>query len=63
MAVISGATTAAQRVLVSTLGEVATAAAGVEAPSIVVIGEIVRFHAALDWVGALGAQRVDPSAG
>jgi uroporphyrin-III C-methyltransferase len=63
VAVISKATTAAQRVIVSTLGEVANAAAGVEAPSIVVIGEVVRFHAALDWLGALGAQRVDPSAG
>jgi len=55
VAVISKATTAEQRVLVSTLGEVATAAAGIEAPSIVVVGEVVRFRAALDWVGALGA--------
>jgi uroporphyrin-III C-methyltransferase len=59
VAVISKATTAAQRVVVSTLGEVATAAAGIEAPSIVVIGEVVRFHAALDWVGALGASSAD----
>ena len=63
VAVISKATTPAQRVVVSTLGEVATAATGVEAPSIVVIGEVVRFHAELDWVGALGTRRVDPSAG
>jgi uroporphyrin-III C-methyltransferase len=56
VAVISKATTAEQRVVVSTLGEVGTAAAGIEAPSIVVVGEIVRFHAALDWVGALGAR-------
>jgi uroporphyrin-III C-methyltransferase len=60
VAVISKATTAAQRVVVSTLGEVATASAEVEAPSIVVIGEVVRFHAELDWVGALGTQRSDP---
>jgi uroporphyrin-III C-methyltransferase len=59
-AVISKATTAAQRVVVSTLGEVATAAAGIEAPSIVVIGEVVRFHQALDWVGALGQRSFDP---
>jgi hypothetical protein len=32
------------------LGEVAAAAAGIEAPSIVVVGEVVRFHATLDWV-------------
>jgi uroporphyrin-III C-methyltransferase len=56
VAVISKATTAEQRVVVSTLGEVGTAAAGIEAPSIVVVGEVVRFHAALDWVGALGAR-------
>ena len=53
VAVISKATTAEQRVVVSTLAEVATVAAGIEAPSIVVIGEVVRFRAALDWVGAL----------
>jgi uroporphyrin-III C-methyltransferase len=53
VAVISKATTAAQRVLVSTLGEIAVAAAGIEAPSIVVIGEVVRFRTSLDWLGAL----------
>jgi uroporphyrin-III C-methyltransferase len=63
VAVISKATTAAQRVVVSTLGEVATAAAGIEAPSIVVIGEVVHFHAALDWVGALEKRRLDRSLG
>ena len=63
VAVISKATTAAQRVIVSTLGEVAAAAAGIEAPSIVVVGEVVRFHATLDWVGALGTRRVDPAPG
>jgi uroporphyrin-III C-methyltransferase len=62
VAVISKATTAAQRILVSTLGEVAAAAAGIEAPSIVVVGEVVRFRAALDWLGALGARRLDPTA-
>jgi uroporphyrin-III C-methyltransferase len=61
VAVISKATTPEQRVLVSTLGEVAAASSGIEAPSIVVIGEVVRFHAALDWLGALDARRVDPA--
>jgi uroporphyrin-III C-methyltransferase len=63
VAVISKATTAEQRVVVSTLGEIATASAGIKAPSIVVVGEVVRFHAALDWVGALGPRRVDPGPG
>jgi len=61
VAVISKATTAEQRVVVSTLAEVATLAAGIEAPSIVVVGEVVRFRAALDWVGALGAGKVGPA--
>ena len=50
VAVISKATSADQRVLVSTLGEMA-AAADIQAPAIIVIGEVVRFRAALDWVG------------
>ena len=49
VAVISKATTAEQRVVVSSLAEIATAAAAVAAPSIVVVGEVVRFHKALDW--------------
>ena len=49
VAVISKATTAAQRVVVSTLSEVVAAATGIETPSIVVVGEVVRFHKALDW--------------
>jgi uroporphyrin-III C-methyltransferase len=53
VAIISKATTPAQSMLVSTLAEVAAAAAGVQAPAIVVIGEVVRLHAALDWYGAL----------
>ncbi len=51
-AVVSKATTAAQTVLVSTLGEIAAASAGIAAPTIVVIGEVVRLRAALDWIGA-----------
>ena len=57
-AVISKATTAAQRVLVSTLGEIAEAAAGMEAPAVIVIGEVVRFRAELDWLGALAARQL-----
>ena len=60
VAVISKATTPAQQVLVSTLGEVASTPAEIAAPAIVVVGEVVRLHAALDWLGALAARRRDP---
>jgi uroporphyrin-III C-methyltransferase len=57
VAIVSKATTATQSVLVSTLGEVATGASGIQTPSIIVIGEVVRLRAALDWVGALERQK------
>ena len=63
VAVISKATTAEQRVVVSSLAEIATAAAAVAAPSIVVVGEVVRFQKALDWFCALSAQKIDPPSG
>jgi uroporphyrin-III C-methyltransferase len=54
VAIVSRATTPAQRVLVSTLAEAASAAAAarVEAPTIIVIGEVVKLRATLDWLGA-----------
>ncbi len=52
-AIVSKATTPAQRVLVSTLGEVAGGSSGIETPAIVVVGEVVRLRAGLDWLGAL----------
>jgi uroporphyrin-III C-methyltransferase len=61
VAVVGRATTAAQQVLVSSLGEVATAFGAVEAPAIVVIGEVVRLRAGLDWQGALSGRRLDPN--
>jgi len=61
VAIISKATTAEQRVVVSSLGEIAVVAAAVEAPSIVVIGEVVRFRETLDWVGARGPRGEDPA--
>jgi uroporphyrin-III C-methyltransferase len=63
VAVISKATTPAQRVFVSTLGELAAACPEVEAPAIVVVGEVVRLRSALDWLGALAARQRDPMAG
>ena len=52
VAIIGRATTPEQRVLVSSLGAAASAAATarIEAPTIIVIGEVVRLHSALDWL-------------
>jgi len=43
-------------VLVSSLADVAAcaAAAQIEAPTIIVIGEVVRLRATLDWLGRDG---------
>jgi uroporphyrin-III C-methyltransferase len=58
VAIISKATTADQRVLVATLEDAASraAAARIEAPTIIVIGEVVRLRATLDWFGASEAR-------
>ena len=55
VAVVSKATTDAQRVLETTLGRCAeeVVAQGIEPPAIVVIGPVVRLRAGLDWLGAL----------
>jgi uroporphyrin-III C-methyltransferase len=61
VAVIAGATTKKQRVLVTTLGT-ATAEvtkSGLEPPAIVVLGEVVRLRAALDWLGALAGRTLE----
>ena len=54
VAVVSKATTPEQRVLETTLGRCAAEveAAGIEPPAMVVVGEVVRLRAALDWLGA-----------
>ena len=54
VAIISKATMPEQKVLVTTLGACAADAAadGIEPPAIVVVGEVVRLRAALDWLGA-----------
>ena len=53
-AIISKATTPEQRVVVTALARCAAdaVAAGIEPPAIVVVGEVVRLRAALDWLGA-----------
>ncbi len=62
VAVVSKATGAEQRVLESTLGSCAAdvAASRVEPPAIVVVGEVVRLRAALDWLGALDGRVLTP---
>ena len=62
VAVVSKATGPEQRVLESTLGTCAAgvAASGIEPPAIVVVGEVVRLRAALDWLGALDGRVLTP---
>jgi uroporphyrin-III C-methyltransferase len=60
VAIVSRATTPAQQVLTSTLGDVVAAAVGSETPAIIVVGEVVRLRAGLDWIGALSGKRLDP---
>jgi uroporphyrin-III C-methyltransferase len=60
LAIIAGATTEAQSVLETTLGRAAAelAESGMEPPAIVVLGEVVRFRAGLDWLGALQGRKL-----
>jgi uroporphyrin-III C-methyltransferase len=62
VAVVSKATTSGQRVLETTLAACATAveASEIEPPAIVVVGEVVRLRAALDWIGALDGRTLTP---
>ena len=59
-AVVSKATTAEQSVLETTLGRLAgdVAAAGLEPPAMIVVGQVVRLRAGLDWLGALSGKRL-----
>jgi uroporphyrin-III C-methyltransferase len=62
VAVISKATTREQSVLETTLGRCAAdvAAAGIEPPAMIVVGEVVRLRSALDWLGAIGGRSLNP---
>ncbi|WP_440271519.1 uroporphyrinogen-III C-methyltransferase [Ensifer adhaerens] len=66
VAFVCNAATADQAVLETTLSraEADVAAAGLEPPAIVVVGEVVRLRAALDWIGALDGKKLaaDPFA-
>lgn len=61
VALVSKATSAEERVLETTLGACVedAAAHGIEPPAMVVIGEVVRLRAGLDWVGAMGGRLLD----
>jgi uroporphyrin-III C-methyltransferase len=63
VAVVSQATLPEQVILETTLGRCAAevAAAGIEPPCIVVVGEVVRLRAGLDWQGAAEGRVLDPS--
>ena len=60
IAIVSRATTPEQHVLVSTLGDVVGASVGSQTPAIIVVGEVVRMRAGLDWLGALNGRQLDP---
>jgi len=60
LAIVANATTDQQQVVETTLGGAAAALAesGVEPPAIVVLGEVVRLRAALDWLGAIAGRKL-----
>ena len=62
IAVVSQATLPEQTILESTLAHCAEdiAAAGIEPPCIVVVGEVARLRAGLDWQGAAEGRVLDP---
>jgi len=62
VAIVSKAATPAQRVVETTLAGAAAAAArtGIEPPALLVVGEVVRLRAGLDWLGALEGRVLDP---
>lgn len=62
VAIIAQATTRNQQVLETTLATAAAdaAAAGIEPPAMVVVGEVVRLRAAMDWLGAMDGRVLIP---
>jgi uroporphyrin-III C-methyltransferase len=60
VAIVAKATMADQRVLETTLANVAkdAAMAKIEPPAMVVVGDVVRLRAGLDWLGALDGRRL-----
>ncbi|RDL51364.1 Uroporphyrinogen-III C-methyltransferase [Ensifer sp. M14] len=66
VAFVCNAATPDQAVLETTLAraEADVTASGLQPPAIVVVGEVVRLRASLDWIGALGGRQLvaDPFA-
>jgi uroporphyrin-III C-methyltransferase len=63
VAIVSQATTARQRVLETTLARAAAdaAATAMPAPALIVMGEVVRLRAGLDWLSAaVEGRKLDP---
>ena len=62
VAIVSRAATPDQRVVETTLKTCVedAAARGAEPPAIVVLGQVARLRAGLDWLGAAGGRRLDP---
>ncbi|MGQ7794381.1 uroporphyrinogen-III C-methyltransferase [Faunimonas sp. B44] len=60
VAIVCDATTARQKVLETTLGRAAEdlAESGLAPPALVVVGQVVRLRAALDWLGAAAGRRL-----
>jgi uroporphyrin-III C-methyltransferase len=58
VAIVAHATTDRQQVLETTLGAAAAdlSASGLEPPAVIVVGEVVRLRAGLDWLGALAGR-------
>ena len=62
VAIVSKATLPDEKVLETTLGRCVEdiAAQSIDPPAMVVIGEVVRLRAGLDWAGALAGKILDP---
>lgn len=60
VAIVCNGTTSSQQVLETTLGSCAAdlAVSGLNPPAIVVVGEVVRLRAGLDWLGAAAGRKL-----
>jgi uroporphyrin-III C-methyltransferase len=59
LAIVSKATTPEQSVIETTLGGAGEASMRALTPAIIVIGEVVRLRAGMDWIGALSGRILD----
>ena len=60
VAIVTQAPTAQQNFVETTLGKCAaeSEASGIEPPAMIVVGQVVRLRAALDWMGAIGGRKL-----